>query len=184
MARATRPHDVPQKTLDHFDAIPWCARLLDDADFSIVSMSRTVTQPGDGHSLMAETWHTDRTIIELLSMYRPPGDQPGEIRRLYTFGSAMNAHPNILHGGVIACILDSTMGNAIGQQLRSTGAKFTVQLNITYKKPVMTPGTVIARSWISKVEDRKVWVSGVVENGEGELHATAEGMWLNAKAKL
>ena len=184
MARATRPDDVPQKTLDHFEAIPWCAKLLDDSNFNIVSMSRTVTQPGHGHSLMAETWNTDSTVVELLSMYRPAGDQPGEIRRFYTFGSALNAHPNTLHGGVIACILDSTMGNAIGQHLPSKGVMFTVQLNITYKKPITTPGTIIARSWISKVEDRKVWVRGVLENGKGELHALAEGVWLRVKEKL
>ncbi len=187
MARATKPEDVPQKTLDHFEAIPWCAKQLDDPAFRIVSMSRTVTQPGNGHSLMADTWNTDCTIKELLSMHRPANtakDQSGEVRRFYTFGSGMNAHPDLLHGGVIATILDSTMGNAIGYGIRAHGSTFTVALNITYKKPVITPGTIMARSWITKVNGRKVWIHGAIENGSGEVHATAEGMWLTAKAKM
>ena len=76
------------------------------------------------------------------------------------------------------------MGNAIGQQLSDYGATFTVRLTVEYKKPVRTPGTVMARAWIVKIEGRKVWVEGVVEDGEGNVHAQAEGMWLRAKAKI
>ena len=55
----------------------------------------------------------------------------------------------------------------------------TVALNITYKRPMSTPGTVMVRSRIVKAEGRKIWVYGVVESGTGEVHATAEGMWLS-----
>lgn len=107
------------------------------------------------------------------------------MRRFYTFGRGLNAHPDLLHGGIIANILDSTMGNVIGQELRSTGTMFTVGLNITYKKPVTTPGTILARAHITKIDGpRKVWVCGSIEDGTGGVHATAEGIWLRAKAKM
>ncbi|KIW94619.1 uncharacterized protein Z519_04595 [Cladophialophora bantiana CBS 173.52] len=187
MGSTNKSDSTPQATLDHFQSIPWCLPHLADPAFRRVSMSRTLTQPGNGHSLMAETWNTDRTITHLLSMYRRPDPargQTGEVRRFYTFGTGMNAHPNTLHGGVIATILDSTMGNVIGQQLRDPAATFTVALNVSYRKPVTTPGTIMARSWITKVDGRKIWVHGVVEDGSGNLHAEADGMWLRAKAKL
>ncbi|KAK5193922.1 hypothetical protein LTR99_005848 [Exophiala xenobiotica] len=188
MAKIQKGSNVPQSTIDHFQRIPWCAALLSDPAFCIVNMSRTVIQPGDGHTLMAETWNTDSTIAELLSLYRPPDattGQPGEIRRFYTFGGGMNAHPNLLHGGVIATILDSTMGNIVAQQMPELQPLFTVNLNVSYKKPVPTPGTIMVRAQITKVHDsRKVWLSGVVENGTGDVHATAEGLWLRVKPKL
>jgi acyl-coenzyme A thioesterase PaaI-like protein len=91
---------------------------------------------------------------------------------------------------VIGCILDSTLGNAIGYTLRDLNNRdgssmFTVQLNITYKKPVRTPGTIMARGWIVRTEDggRKVWAKGVIEDEEGAVCALAEGMWLRPKAK-
>ena len=188
MAKATRPENVPQEEVDHFEKIPWCCQTLDDPSFRIVSMSRTVSQPGYGHSLMGDTLNTKNTIPHLLSFYRKPdpirGVQ-GEVRRFYTFGRGLNAHPDLLHGGIIANILDSSMGNVIGQELRSTGAMFTVALNITYKKAVPTPGTILARAHITKVDGpRKVWVHGSIEDGRGGIHATAEGMWLKAKAKI
>jgi acyl-coenzyme A thioesterase PaaI-like protein len=154
----------------------------------------------------------------------------GEIRRFYTFGTGLNAHPNLLHGGVIACILDSTMGNALiltsskpgsreserradeksRQGHRSTrngggmgneklargemrgawngfSSYFTVQLNTKYSRPVRTPGTVMVRAWIKRIEEggRKIWVEGVVQGGEkGEVrHASAEGLWLGVRDK-
>lgn len=188
MARATRPENVPQEEVDHFETIHWCRETLDDPAFRIISMSRTVTQPGFGHSLMGDTLNTDTTIPHLLSFYRKPDLQQellGEVRRFYTFGRGLNAHPDLLHGGIIANILDSTMGNVVGQELRINGRMFTVALNISYKKPVTTPGTVLARAHIIRMDGRrKIWVHGSVEDGTGGIHATAEGMWLNADAKM
>lgn len=188
MARATRPHSVPQEEVDHFETISWCRETLEDPSFQIISMSRTVTQPGDGHSLMADTLNTENTIPHLLSFYRKPDpsqDVKGEVRRFYTFGRGLNAHPDLLHGGIIANILDSTMGNVIGQEMKSTAPTFTVGLNVAYKKPVATPGTILARAHIIRVDGpRKIHVHGSIEDGQGGIHATAEGLWLRATPKI
>jgi len=142
---------------------------------------------------MGGTWNTPETIAHLLSFYRSESAHDrAEVRRFYTFGSGLNAHPDLLHGGVIACVLDSTMGNVVGltfQEMRVRGgaSMFTAQLNTKYEKPVPTPGTVMARAWVKKVEDggRKVWVEGVVESGtSGEIcNARAEGLWIRANPK-
>lgn len=189
--------DIPHETVAHFSSHPLALSTLKDNAFQIHSMSRTITHKGRGHTLMADTWNTEDTIAHLLSFFRPSSSQSdptgagseqhrAEIRRFYTFGGGLNAHPDLLHGGVIACVLDSTMGNVVGfamQEAQGSGM-YTVQLNVRYEKPVRTPGTVMVRAWISKVEElgRKVWVVGVVE-GEGVRHAAAEGMWVSARSK-
>lgn len=158
---------------------------------------------------MGKTWNTDGTIKERLTLFRrgtfassssddddssssfplPEATRP-ESRRFYTFGADLNAHPHLVHGGVIACVLDSCMGSAIGFTLarRQGGGPpptFTVQLNIRYQKPIRTPGSVIVRSWVTKVEDggRKAWAEGVIESPEG-VHARAEGLWVRPKARI
>ena len=190
-----RLEDVKQSTLDHFSSIQLAVPTLDDKDFHVYSSSRRVTDSGRGHTLTGKTWNTETTIRELISLARSSkSDAPlphseadrAEVRRFYTFGEDLNAHPNLLHGGVIASILDSTLGNAIGVQFPDGALRmFTVQLNITYKKAVPTPGTVMARSWVTKVESdgRKIWAAGIIEGEGGVVHATAEGMWLKAKDK-
>jgi acyl-coenzyme A thioesterase PaaI-like protein len=179
---------VPKATLDHYAAIPWVSSHLSDPAFHPVHLSRTLTHSGTGHTLMATTWNTPDTIEHILSIYRPPstdGDNlRGEIRRFYTFGHGLNAHPNILHGGVAATILDSTMGNVIGQQIPNLkGAIFTARLTVEYKKPVATPGTIIARAWIRSVDGRKIFVEGVIEDKNGIIHAKGDGMWIQSMAK-
>ena len=111
-----------------------------------------------------------------------------EVRRFYTLGPDLNAHPDLLHGGVISCLLDSGLGGCVGMLMahsREANPMFTVQLNATYKKPIKTPGTVLLRAWVVKVEEggRKVWAEGLIEGEGGILHAKAEGMWLRAGAK-
>jgi acyl-coenzyme A thioesterase PaaI-like protein len=179
---------VSQKSIDHFQAIPWCAAYLSDPSFKPFYQSRFVT-PGDGHTLTGRTWNTDDTIVELLSTYRAPitrsnGDKlRGEVRRFYTFGTGMNSHPGLLHGGVIATILDSTLGSAVGMAIPNK-SQFTAQLNVAYKYPISTPGTVLVRAWVERTEGRKTMVKGRIESGTGELHAEAEGVWVLAKSKI
>ncbi|KAF2445958.1 hypothetical protein P171DRAFT_431335 [Karstenula rhodostoma CBS 690.94] len=144
------PLGVSQSTLDHFSAVPWTHSTLNDHAFRIVPQSRTVTHDGIGHTLTGKTWNTDGTIKELLSFWRPssssshtvpPQDasQRAELRRFYTFGGDLNAHPGLLHGGVMGCILDSSMGGCVGMVThgpQEAFALFTAQLNISYKRPV------------------------------------------------
>jgi acyl-coenzyme A thioesterase PaaI-like protein len=179
---------VSQSTIDHFKSIPWCAVYLDDLAFKPYYQSRSVT-PGDGHTLTGRTWNTSDTIVDLLSTYRWPTTTPkgitlrGEVRRFYTLGKGMNAHPGLLHGGVIATILDSTLGSAVAMA-NPRETTFTAQLNVAYKHPVSTPATVLVRSWVERREGRKTWVKGRIESGTGELHAEAEGMWLSVKPRI
>lgn len=186
MVRKRIPQDVSVEEVEHFERLPLARPTLEDPDFEIMAVSRNLTFDGRGHSLMAGTWNTHETIRHLLSLYRPASEtNRGEIRRFYSFGTGLNAHPDLLHGGVMACILDSTMSNASGLALNAADTKSTVvtaQLNIRYHKPVRTPGTVMARAWATKIEDggRKVWTEAIVEGGDnGEIvHARADGLWI------
>jgi hypothetical protein len=188
MSTRIETEETQENPLEHFQAIPWCAEYLRDTSFKQFHESRFVT-PGEGHTLTGRTWHTDDTIQELLSTYRAPTTSPngealrGEVRRFYSFGKGLNAHPGLLHGGVIATFLDSTLGSAV--TMANPGKNlFTVQLNVAYKHPVPTPGTVLVRSWVEKKEGRKTWVKGRIESGTGDVHAEAEGMWLQVKPKI
>ena len=173
-------------------------------------MSRTVTASGRGHTLMGRTWNTPDTIDALVSFYQPsrpaateqstepqPTSQPEartEVRRFYAFGDALNAHPDLLHGGVVCCILDSGLGAAVGVAVGRAPSSgegegmdtpmFTVQLNTRFRAPVKTPGVVVVRSWVEKMErgGRKVWAKGRVEGVDGVIHAEAEGLWVRGKA--
>ena len=191
---------VPRSTIAHFRSIPFARATLDDPRYRIIPQSRTITHEGKGHTLMGKTWNTDGTIKQLITLFRPSTsptplqfpqseDVRPEAHRFYTLGGDLNAHPDLLHGGVIGCILDSSLGGAIGMSLaKQSGGPpvFTVQLNVTFKATVRTPGTVRVRAWVEKVEGdgRKAFAKGLIESEDGTVHAVAEGMWLRPKAKI
>lgn len=196
------PSDIPQPLRS------LATSTLTDPQFRAVSMSRTVTDSGRGHTLMGRTWNTPTTIPALLSFYRhsttssPSSNDDtidlshttrAEVRRFYHFGPDMNAHPDLLHGGVISCILDSSLGGAVGivagRKVREGEAGvslYTVQLNVKYVRPVKTPGAVMVRSWVTKVEGggRKMWAKGRVEGDGGVVFAEGEGLWVRGRAKI
>jgi len=203
-AKNTRQKEIPDGVapadVAHFASLPLSKPTFDDPSFKMIAMSRALTHNKRGHSLMAGTWNTPSTITHLLSFYRPASSpehitstieqQRAEVRRFYAFGTGLNAHPNLLHGGVIATILDSTMGNVGGLCLRelsgdAKASQVTAQLNVKFEKPVVTPGSVTVRAWVVRVEDggRKMWIEGIVEGGtKGEVrHARAEGLWFRIK---
>ena len=187
---------IPMQTLQHFTTVPIAQPTLQDPTFRCLWASREVTDDGVGHTLMGKTWSTPTTIPHLASFYkRSEGSSPlepdVEVRRFYTLGGDLNAHPNLLHGGVIGCILDSTLGAAVGIGSRGVNmtSMYTVQLNVKYEKPVRTPGTICARATVKKMQDGgrnwKVWAEGVIESlgedGEVVVHSRAEGMWVGKK---
>jgi acyl-CoA thioesterase FadM len=51
-------------------------------------------------------------------------------------------------------------------------------LNVRYKKPLFTPQVVMVRGRVMKVEGRKLFVGGSIENEKGELFAEADGLWV------
>lgn len=175
-----------QTEINHFMSIPWCRPHLCEPNFQPIDKPREAT-PDNGHTLLGKTWFTEDTIPHLLTLYRQPSvpeSLRGELRRFHTLGTGLNEHPNILHGGAVAAILDGALGVLIRYSMPDVQPAYTVALNITYKKAIKTPETIMARSWITKTEGRKIWGTAQIESGTGEIYATAEGVFVKAIAKI
>lgn len=203
---------ISEETTAQFAKLPIFETTLKDPAWRSVSMSRTVTDSGRGHTLMGRTWNTPDTIPALVSFYQPANSTLSksastseelpqsqlkaltEVRRFYAFGDGMTAHPGLLHGGIVSCILDSGLGAAVAVNVGGNATEgkgegwgtmmMTVQLNTSFRAPVRTPGVVVVRGWIEKKEGdgRKMWAKGVVEGPGGVVHAEADGLWVRAKS--
>lgn len=55
---------------------------------------------------------------------------------------------------------------------------YTRDLRIEFRKSLRTPGAVLCRAWVTKVEGRKIWVCGRIEDENGDAYLTAEGLFL------
>jgi acyl-coenzyme A thioesterase PaaI-like protein len=192
--RHSLPTGVDQQDVEHFRTKAIAQLTFQDPDFEIVPGSRHYTSDGS-HTLTGKTWNTTETIPHLISFFRPAhntsqevtGSSRAELRRFYTFGSGLNAHSGSLHGGVVAALLDSVVSNFCGLHsgVRQTGGTvFTLQLNVSFKSPIPTPGTTMIRAWTSEPSSsRKLVAKGTIET-DGVVHASCEGLWLIVRPKL
>lgn len=85
-------------------------------------------------------------------------------------------YPNVLHGGVVAALLDETMAWGANRAL----ARMTVtgEITVRYLKPV--PGDRDIHVWaeVTKANRRLVYARGVIHDASGEEFARAEGRFL------
>ncbi|KAJ5647439.1 Adenylyl-sulfate kinase [Penicillium lividum] len=87
-------------------------------------------------------------------------------------GSGICGHPGIVHGGVLATLLDEGLARCCFPFLPNK-VGVTANLNIDYRAPVMANSYVVLRARTTMVEGRKAWVEGRIEtldeNGVGLL---------------
>jgi uncharacterized protein (TIGR00369 family) len=81
---------------------------------------------------------------------------------LMYLGSDVCGHPGIVHGGLLATLLDEGMARCCFPALPNKVA-VTANLNIDYRAPAMADQYVALRAETVKVEGRKAWVEGRIE---------------------
>lgn len=93
----------------------------------------------------------------------------------YTFfhlGSDLSGHPTIVHGGLMATLLDE-LACRLGFQNYKSRKAVTANLNVSYYKPCRTNSYIMVKCTLSKKEGRKCWIKGEVFNLDldGDLDA-------------
>jgi len=81
---------------------------------------------------------------------------------LQYLGPALCGHPGIVHGGLLATLLDEGLARCCFPALPNKVA-VTASLKIEYKAPVMAGQIVVLKAETTKVEGRKAWVKGRLE---------------------
>jgi len=92
-----------------------------------------------------------------------------ELISLQYLGPALCGHPGIVHGGLLATLLDEGLARCCFPALPNK-VGVTASLKIDYRAPCNAPGYVVLRARTTRVEGRKAWVTGRLETlvGEGE----------------
>lgn len=183
--------EVATSDYEHFASIPWCARHLRGSRIITGQPASRVSKSNGEDSLFSQTLRTQYTILAMLEFYEDPispTDPVDSINTFLTLGSGLNGHPDICHGGIVAAIMDEVLGLLIpiNQQRGFLPERpyFTAYLNTTFVRPVPTCATILARARAVKVEGRKYILEGRIEDGDGNVLARAEAMFVFLRSKL
>ena len=108
----------------------------------------------------------DKIEVPPLNFANTTAELPSLISISY-LGPSLCGHPTIIHGGLLATLLDEGLARACFPALPNK-VGVTASLKIDYKKPCPAASYVVLRAETTKVEGRKAWVKGWIELlGEG-----------------
>ncbi|EKD13200.1 uncharacterized protein L3040_003004 [Drepanopeziza brunnea f. sp. 'multigermtubi'] len=183
-----------ETTKSHFSASPRAQEYLQNTELHpFTTEARKPKGQSTADRLIANTLATGDTIAAWQSLYKPAkasgdgndgkeGERPyGEAINLLKIGEGVNGHIDTAHGGFLGTVLDECIGN-VGEYERPEGTRtMTAYLNVNYKRPVPTPSVIIVRAWLDRIEGRKMFGKGVIEDEEGRICVTAETLFLTVK---
>lgn len=108
---------------------------------------------------------------------------PGEVTAEYTVPEHFQGYPGVVHGGIVAAMLDEVLGRA---HMGGDPPRFmyTARLDLRYRKnvPVAQPLRLVGRAGKSK--SRTATASGQIFGPDGSLLAEAEGVLVDVPDEI
>ncbi len=108
---------------------------------------------------------------------------PGEVTAEYTVPEEYQSYPGIVHGGVVAAMLDEISGRALmsGDPPRFM---FTARLNIHYRRnvPIGVPLRLVGHA--GKRKERSAAATGEIYGPDGTLLAQADAIMVDVPADV
>ncbi len=118
------------------------------------------------------------TVMGLRNPIAPPlqirSDRMGRAWSDFNLGAPYEGPPGLVHGGVIALMLDQVLGHAVSTSGRPG---MTGTLTITYRHG--TPlGDLRCEAWVDRREGIKTWGKGQLLTADGKVTAEADGVFI------
>jgi uncharacterized protein (TIGR00369 family) len=114
----------------------------------------------------------------LRTVYRVEGDR---IVTEFIGEPRHQGFPGVLHGGILATLLDETMGRTA---LFERAWVMTGRLEVRYRQPAPIGQRLTVSAWATRVRRQSVEARGEVRGPEGELFADARGMFLKVPEEV
>jgi uncharacterized protein (TIGR00369 family) len=91
----------------------------------------------------------------------------------------------VLHGGIIATLLDEALAHALGGPDRGRGSgAVTAEITVSFKKPVPIETRVILSGRVNRQRGRLIEAVSQIENEQGEVLASAMGKLVIPKSRI
>jgi len=97
----------------------------------------------------------------------------GEVRFAVTPDERTYNPLGLVHGGVTCTLLDSAIGCAVHTRLPAGVAYTTIDLQVSFLRPVRAGDRMLAHAWVTKPGRRVAFAQGEVRDDAGRLVATA-----------
>jgi acyl-coenzyme A thioesterase PaaI-like protein len=106
--------------------------------------------------------------------------EPGRVESTFTAPEHYQGYPGVLHGGIIASIIDEISGRALMGSVDKPRFMFTAKLEVKYRKnvPIGKPLKLVGKAGQDKGISAESW-AGIYDAESGELLAEGNTLLVN-----
>ncbi len=98
------------------------------------------------------------------------------VRAVVTVPAEYNGYPGIVHGGVVAALLDETAGRALMVDGDFERLFVTVKLEVAYRRPTPTGVPLTVEGWVEREDARRSVTAAEIRLPDGEVTATCRAL--------
>lgn len=102
-------------------------------------------------------------------------DEAGRAHTTYVAEDGHAGYPDIIHGGILATLVDETMAKAV-QGAGEFGV--TAQLEVRFRRPALVGQKLRVEGWIVQRRGRKLQTQAQVRDEEGQLLTEGYGVFV------
>ena len=103
--------------------------------------------------------------------------EDGEIRSTVTVREEFNGYPGVVHGGILAAVLDETAGRAILLEGGPDELMVTAKLDVTYRRPTPTDTPLLVVGRVIERSEKRAETKAEIRLPDGTVSARAT-VWL------
>ena len=100
--------------------------------------------------------------------------EAGQVRAEFTVPDEYQGYPGVVHGGIVAAVLDEVSGRAIMMGGSDENLMATLRLTIRYRRPTPTETPLTAVGWVERPGTSRAKVAGEIRLPDGAVTAECE----------
>jgi len=100
--------------------------------------------------------------------------EAGQVRVEFTVPDEYQSYPGVVHGGIVAAILDETSGRAVMLNGSDDNLMATLRLTVRYRLPTPTQTPLTAIGWVERTSGMGARVAGEIRRPDGVVTAECE----------
>ncbi len=178
---------------DYIHSHPYVKHLLEEEGFTIDDAF--TNGPNKDHSRPRHTVTTTTLsgpdligeyplpLVKHTTNDLPDEQKSSEVVVIYYLGDKLCGHKGIVHGGILATILDECLCLCAFPLLPNKIA-VTANLNVSYILPTKTDQYIIIKAHVDKIRGRNAWVKGTVESLIGQTEQEIEDSTVMVEADV
>ena len=103
--------------------------------------------------------------------------EAGQVRADLVVPETYRSYPGVVHGGIVATILDETSGRALMLHTGDIDAFFaTAKLEVRYRQSTPTETPLVAVGWVERAGESRARVKGELRLQDGTVLASCESL--------